>query len=162
MKAKLFRPSFVLLAVLAAVLLGSVGFAAAKKIIYFTDTAVPTSGEKAEIAALNAQAAAQYRVVVRNSRKARLRTTPESADYLAGTAIPPNYRDGGVDVGTPIYTAFDPAAPPSPPALPSHQKVFTTSNYVHITNVAGVPSVQLTISGNAVTAAVYRGPDAGS
>ena len=91
---------------------------AAKKIIYFTDTSIPTTAEKAAIAKLNAQAAAPYTVRVVNSRAARLRGTHvETADYVAGSAIPPNYRSGGVDSGAPLYPVYDPNNPIKPDAF---------------------------------------------
>jgi hypothetical protein len=85
---------------------------AAKKIIYFTAGPVPTTAEKAAIVKLNTQAAPQYVVRVRNSVEARKRSH-EATDYVAG-AIPPNYRDGGIDSGTPFSTVYNPNAPVLP------------------------------------------------
>lgn len=82
-----------------------------KKIIYFTAGAVVTSGEKADIAALNALAEPAYQVQVSNgSVLPNLGKTDEggnvieASDYVAGT-IPDDYE--GIDV-------FDPDAPPPP------------------------------------------------
>jgi hypothetical protein len=89
---------------------------AAKKILYFTAGPVPTTTEKAAIAKLNAQAAAPYVVRVRNSIEARNHAR-EATDYVAGAAIPPNYRDGGVDSGSSIYTVYNPSSPIKPDAF---------------------------------------------
>lgn len=142
-------------------LIAGVGVAqAAKKIIFFTDTSVPTVTEAAAIAKLNAQAAAPYTVRVVNSRKARLRGSHiETADYLAGTAIPPNYRDGGVDSGTVLYPVFNPDQPPTPPAMPVTQAVFNNGAVVHI---PGGGSVTLTISSHTATVSAYSAPDGGT
>jgi hypothetical protein len=88
---------------------------AAKKILYFTAGPQPTTTEKAAIAKLNAQAAAPYVVRVRNSLEARKRTR-DTTDYVSG-AIPPNYRDGGIDSGTALYPVYNPNSPIKPDAF---------------------------------------------
>lgn len=142
---------------LALCLISGAAFAA-KKIIYFTDHDTPTTAEKAAITTLSDQAAAPYRVVVRSSRRARLRATPESADYLAGASIPPNYRDGGIDSGTPLHTIYDPANPPDPEELPSAQAILRNGDIIPL---AGGGRVVVAVSGNAITVSSYRAPDAG-
>ena len=104
-----------ILACLLAFTVG-VGIAhAAKRIIFFTAGPQPTTPEKALILKLNAQAAAPYVVRVRNSLEARKRTR-EATDYVAG-AIPPNYRDGGIDSGTAFNTVYNPNSPIKPDAF---------------------------------------------
>jgi hypothetical protein len=151
MKARLFVGLFV-----AAALLSGAAYAA-KKVIFFVDTDVPTSGEKSSITTLQGQAAAPYNVVIRNSRKARLRATPESADYLAG-AIPPNYRDGGIDSGTPLHTVYDPTNPPTPLTLVSAQALVRNGGTIHI---VGGGTATLVVSGSTATISTYVKPDGG-
>lgn len=88
---------------------------AAKRILFFTAGPQPTTAEKAAIAKLNAQAAAPYVVRVRNSLEAR-KHTRDATDYVSG-AIPPNYRDGGIDSGTPYNTVYNPNSPIKPDAF---------------------------------------------
>lgn len=146
--------------VLALALLTSSAALAAKKILYFTDGAVPTTNEQAAITKLQNQAAQPYNVQVRNSRQARTRGSHiETADYLAGASIPPNYRDGGVDVGTVKYPIFDPDKPPVPPAMPSTQAVFNTGDVIPL---AGGGHVTLTITNHTATVSAYVKPDAGT
>lgn len=80
------------------------------KVIYFTAGELPTTDEKAEIAALNAFAVAPFEVVVRNGAAMALAVAPfEETDYVAGT--PPST----VPTGATQYNdmpAFDPASPP--------------------------------------------------
>jgi len=148
----------VFLLALLALVLGAGGALAAKKIIYFTGGPVPTSGEKSTITTLSGQAAAPYTVVVRNGLKARLRTTPESADYYAG-AIPPNYRDGGIDSGTAFATVYSVTNPPVNPALPSGQATLYNGQVVAL---PGGGSLTVTISANAITAVVHVAKDGGT
>ena len=129
---------------------------AADKIIYFTAGPVPTTQEKIEIAAIKAQAAAPYTVSVRNSLKARNRTTTEAASYYAG-AIPPNYRDGGTDASPPYNTVYSYTDPPDPPALVTGQAVFSNGDTV---TIPGGGSITLTISSSTATVSAYTAPDA--
>jgi hypothetical protein len=63
------------------------------KVIYFTAGPVPTVGELADIAALNASILPAYDVAVRNSlANNSYGAGPEDADFVAGT-IPTAYND---------------------------------------------------------------------
>lgn len=60
--------------------------AALKKVVYFTLSDVPTAGEIADIAKLNAATAAPYEVAVRSSvRPMSSGGDNEACDYVAGT-----------------------------------------------------------------------------
>jgi len=72
-----------------------------------------------------------------------------TADYSAGT-VPEEYKSAG----TAIYTTFNPAAPPVPPAMIATQTVVTTAQEIAITSGSGTTKVTLTIAANAVTACV--------
>jgi hypothetical protein len=152
MKSKLF-----VTVLIAACCLCGLAFAA-KKIIYFTGDAVPTSDEKSTITTLSNQAVAPYTVVVRNGMKARQRAKPESADYLAG-AIPPNYRDGGVDSGTALYTVYSVINPPTPSTLVSTQAVVRSGDVLHI---VGGGSATVSIVGNTINITTHVNPDGGT
>lgn len=142
---------------LAICIFSGVSFAASK-VIYFTAGPVPTTQEKAEITAISAQAAPAYTVSVRNSLKARNRASNETTDYVAG-AIPPNYRDGGIDSGTPYKTVYTYTNPPNPPALPSAQAILRTGQTL---TIPGGGSVTVTVSSNTPAVTTYRAPDGGS
>src|SRR5688572_14434940 len=81
------------------------------KVIYFTAGPVPTTNEKADIAALNAFAVAPFEVAVRNALQVGASgAEQEDADYVAvvsGGTIPEAYDDAET------YPVFDPAAPPA-------------------------------------------------
>lgn len=71
---------------------------ALKKVIYFTAGDVPTTGEKADIAKLNAAAVAPYDVAVRSGiRSLGTAGNYESADYVAGT-VPASAPWNAIDV----------------------------------------------------------------
>jgi hypothetical protein len=133
------------------------GAALAHSIIYFTAGKTPTTAEKAEIAKLNAAAAAQYTVRVQNAAKTTARNGA-APSYVAG-AVPPIYRDGGIDSGTSLYTIVNPNLLPVAPNLPSiearvyHGQVITT---------AGGGTLSVSVVGNVVRAATRVAPDAGS
>lgn len=103
------------------------------KVIYFLGTNVATSGELAEIAALNARAVAPFDVVVRNSEGVNdYGTGPEAADYVMGTR-PTAYAD----------TEDFPALPES--ALVETGTVLpVTGGTVEITVTDGVVSAEFT------------------
>jgi hypothetical protein len=145
---------FLMKVLVALVVLSGVAYAA-DKILFFTAGPVPTVNEKAEIAALNAQAAAPYVVRVRNSLKARSRSV-EAADYVAG-AIPPNYRDGGTDASPSYHTVFVYTNPPDPESLPSAQAILRNGDSLAI---PGGGSVTVTVSSNTATVSAYLAPDA--
>jgi len=64
-----------------------------QKVIYFTATGVPTSGELSEIAALNERAQAPLEILVRNAEVSNAYGVgPEAADYIMGTR-PAAYAD---------------------------------------------------------------------
>lgn len=120
-----------------------------KKVIYFTAGDKPTTGEQAEIDALNALAALPYNVVVRNgARSTAFGAGIEAADYVAGT-IPTAYNDAET------YPVFDPDAPPAPDTLPATQAVVSDAQVLD-TDDGG--TVTLTIAGGAITSAVYAAP----
>ena len=138
-----FRFGFIIALIAALTVTGValVADAAQKKVIYFTAHDIPTTAEQAAIVKLNAQAIAPYKVLVRSSDRARTRGTHlESADYIAG-AIPPNYRDGGIDGGT----ALD-------PVLNVNGRTYT---------LAGGGSVTLLMTGKTAAVAAYTPPDGG-
>ena len=90
--------------------------------LYFTAGAIATTDERAEIAAINAQAAAPYQVNVRRGDgvgSINYGAGIEACDYVAGTP-PMAY------VSKPVY---DPDAPPAP-VLPSTQAVVTSGQVV--------------------------------
>jgi hypothetical protein len=151
------RFSFIV-ALWVAFALAAAGAYAADKVIYFTAGDVPTTAEKAAITTLSAQAAKPYTVSVRSSRRARLRATPETTDYVAG-AIPPNYRDGGIDSGTSLYTVYSITNPPDPATLPSAQAILRDGDEIALT---GGGSVVVAVSGNTVTVSAYIAPDGGT
>jgi len=132
--------------------------AAQKKVIYFTAHDVPTSAEKSAITTLSQQAAAPYKVMVRSSSRARLRSTREAADYAAG-AIPPNYRDGGIDSGTSLYTVYSTTDPPDPATLVSTQAILRDGDSI---TLAGGGVVVVSVSNNTITVSEYTAPDGGT
>jgi hypothetical protein len=148
---------FLLKILIAVAAFSSLAFAA-EKVIYFTAGPVPSTQEKIEIAAINTQAAAPYTVAVRNSLKARTRASNEASTYVAG-AIPPNYRDGGVDSGTPYATVYTYTNPPDPPALPSAQAILRTGQQL---TIPGGGSVTVTVSSNTAVVTTFVKPDAGT
>lgn len=96
-----------LIAALTVTGVALVADAAQKRVIYFTAHEVPTTAEKAVLATLNAQTVAPLKVLVRSADQARTRGTHrEVADFVVG-AIPPNYRDGGIDSGTSLYPVLN-------------------------------------------------------
>lgn len=144
-----------IVALVACVLGMGTAAIAAETVYYYTAGSQPSAAEKAEIAKLNTAAAAPFVVRVRNSAKARSAPT---ADYVAG-AIPAVCRDGGVDVGTPLYAIFDPNNPPASPNLQTTQATVYNGQVVAL---PGGGSLTLTVTGNAITAAVYVPPDGGT
>jgi len=132
------------------------GLAYAATIVYVTARNVPTVNEKAEIAALKAQAGAQYTLRVISAEKAAGHVV--AGEYIAGT-IPPNYRDGGIDSGTPLKTVYNPALPPQSPSLPSGQATVKSGDLIYS---AGGGHVTLTVSGHTARISAYLAPDAGS
>lgn len=118
------------------------------KILYFTAGPVPTSNEKADIAALNAFAVAPFEVGVRNALQVGASGAQvEDADYVAvvsGGTIPEPYDDDET------YPVFDPAAPPAS-ALPAtvglvaDGQVFdVTGGTVEVTVTDGVVTMEFT------------------
>lgn len=84
------------------------------KILYFTAGRIPTTGEKAEIAAIEALCVKPFEVGVRNPIDSPSYGTPEEADYVAGT-IPESEPYASLP-------EFDPADPPTP-SLPATQAI---------------------------------------
>lgn len=118
------------------------------KILYFTAGPVPTTEEKADIAALNAFAVAPFEVGVRNAVQVGASGSEvEAADYVAfvsGGSAPEPYDDDET------YPVFDPAAPPasSLPAgvgLVADGQVFdVTGGTVEVTVTDGVVTMEFT------------------
>lgn len=138
------------LALFVAITVTTVAIASPKKILYFTSDIKPTTPEAAEISKLNAITPAAFDVKVLNGKQ----TSPKhrvTADYMAG-AIPPTYRDGGVDVGTPLYTVIDPNNPPAPNTLPATQAMVYNGQVVTV----GGHSYTFTVAANAITAIAYQ------
>lgn len=142
---------------IALCVFGGVAYAA-QKVIFFTGGDVATSNEKAAITSLAGQAAKPYTVVVRSGPRARLRATPESADFYAG-AIPPNYRDGGIDSGTAFKTVYSVTDPPDPASLVTTQAILRHGDHVHL---AGGGTVTFSVSSNTITVSAYTAPDGGT
>lgn len=94
-----------LLTFLLATFVALAAYAATKKVIYFTSGSVPTAGELVQINALKAKTVPEYSLSVRNSKKTI--NHKEATDYVYG-AIPPAYRDGGIDSGSLLYPAYTP------------------------------------------------------
>lgn len=81
---------------------------AAKKVIFFTAGDIPTTQEKADIATLNALAAAPFEVVVRSKNgNHSFGTGIEAADYKAGD--PPSSYSGVTALTGQSGTALFPA-----------------------------------------------------
>lgn len=115
--------------------------AAKKKVIYFTAKDVPTSGEIADIAKLNAEAVAAYDVAVRSAvRPMSSGGDLEACDYAAGT-VPTAYNAKPV---------IDPNAIPNQ-SLSSTQAIVTNGQTV--TGVTGTGTTA-TITVNPTTKAV--------
>jgi hypothetical protein len=103
------------------------------KVIYFTAGPVPTTNEKADIAALNAFAVAPFDIAVRNALQVGASgAEQEDADYVAvvsGGTIPEAYDDDEV------YPVFDPANPPAG-GLPATSAVVSHGGVIPVKNSA--------------------------
>lgn len=120
-----------------------------KSILYFTAGQQATSGELADIAALNALAEKPYEVRVMSALQSpNYGAGPVTGDFLAGT-IPDAYKDEQED---PIYPVFDIATPPTPPTLPATQAVVSDAQ---VLAVDGGGTITLTIEDGAITGVVY-------
>ncbi len=109
-----------------------------QKILYFTAGPNPSGPEQADIAALNALAAAPYEVGVRNGAEPALyQPKPEAADFVCGT-IPTSHSD------TEDFPVFDIDNPPAPGNLPSTQAVVSNGQ-------------ELTVGGSTYTFTVVDG-----
>lgn len=142
---------------ISAIALSMEAHAATKRILYFTIGPTPNAVEAAEIAKLQAISGQPFEVRVLNVQKAGQKKVL-TADYLGGT-IPPQYRDGGVDVGTPIYTVVNPSNPPRPNVLPSNQAVIYNGQSV---SIAGGGSYVFNVASGALTSITYTKPDGGT
>lgn len=109
-----------------------------KKIIYFTAASSPTSGELADIAALNGLSGPEYVVNVSNGSVDSGFGSIESSDYVAGT-VPGDY--SGV-------TAFNISNPPRPASLPSNQAVVFSTQAL----VIGATTYTFTVVSGVITA----------
>ncbi|URA06798.1 hypothetical protein QAY89_gp33 [Xanthomonas phage Langgrundblatt1] len=115
--------------------------AAKKKVIYFTAKDVPTSGEIADIAKLNAEAVAAYDVAVRSAvRPMSSGGDLEACDYAAGT-VPTAYNAKPV---------IDPDAIPNQ-SLGATQAVIQAGTPIAITG----GTVTFTVANNAITGGVF-------
>lgn len=93
-----------------------------KKIIYFTANGKPTTQENADIAALNALAAAPYQVNVSRADVLSGLGSIESCDFVAGS-VPSAYS---------AKTVFDVSEPPRPDTLPSTQGVVSDGQELEV------------------------------
>lgn len=99
------------------------------KVLYFTAGPIPTTQEKADIAALNAFAVAPFDIGVRNALAVGASgVSVEAADYVAGTPPAP-YDDDQV------YPLFDPENPPAG-SLPATSAVVSNGGVIPIKNSA--------------------------
>jgi hypothetical protein len=117
----------------------------AKKIIFFTASGLPTSGELAAIAALNAYTLQPFEVIVQNgAANPNYGAGKNPADYVAGT-VPTAYN---------AVPVFNPASPPAS-SLPSTNAIIKSGQELTIP-VTGVyiSKVTLTVVNGVVTAAV--------
>lgn len=113
----------------------------ASKVLYFTAGPKASAPELAEIALLNAAAAAPFEVGVRNGlESSSYGYGVEDADYVAGT-IPDLYDDAET------YPIFDPAEPPIP--VQSDQTVLNTGDV--LTMASGKGTVVATIAAGVAT-----------
>lgn len=120
-----------------------------KRILYFIAGQQATSGELADIAALNALAEKPYEVRVMSALQSpNYGAGPITGDFLAGT-IPDVYKDSEED---PIYPVFSIAAPPTPPTLPATQAVVSDEQ---VLDVDGGGTVTLTIEDGVITGVAY-------
>jgi hypothetical protein len=135
---------------LCALLVAAFAVAAPKRILYFTSGPTPTVGQAAEIAKLNALVPPAFEVRILNGQQTSAKKRV-AADYVAG-AIPPTYRDGGVDSGSSLYTIMNPSNPPTPNTLPSTQAVVYSGQALTV----GGHTYTFTISSNTITAIAYQ------
>ncbi|CAA2409743.1 Virion structural protein [Xanthomonas phage Suba] len=112
------------------------------KILYFTAGRIPTTAEKAEIAAIEALCVVPYSVGVRNPIDSPNYGTPEEADYVAGT-VPEEEPYASLP-------EFDPADPPNP-SLPADKAIVgngdsypVTGGTVSVAVAGGVPTFTFT------------------
>jgi hypothetical protein len=131
-------------------LVAAFAVAAPKRILYFTSGIAPTTGQAAEIAKLIAITPAAFEVLILNGQQTSAKKRV-AADYVAG-AIPPTYRDGGIDSGTSLYTIIDPNNPPAPNTLPATQAVVYNGQVISY----GGHTYTFTVAANAVTAIAYQ------
>lgn len=97
------------------------------KVIYFTASDVPTTAEKADIAALSLFAVAPFEIAVRNKKAVGASgVSVEAADYVAcvsGGSLPAPYNDAE------DFVVFDPANPPAG-GLPSTSAIVANGGTV--------------------------------
>lgn len=117
-----------------------------QRIIYFTEDAVPTSGELSAIEDLNAFVKKQYEVLVRNRKESQLYGAgAESLDFKAGT--PP---DGYGEVPAWQY--------PEPAGIEPNQAIVENGNTLAITDEgANEANATVSVSESAVTGIVLEG-----
>lgn len=116
----------------------------AARVIYFTAGRTATSPELAEIAKINAVAAAPFEVLIRNAVDAQeYGVGVLTTDYVAGT--PPAPYDNADEEEGPVYPVFDPDEPPVPvtatQVVLNHGDVLTLASAAGTVNVAIVAGV---------------------
>lgn len=117
--------------------------AAKKKVIFFTAGDVPTSGELASIAKLNAEAVAPYDVAVRSGIRPMQSGGPlEACDYVSGT-VPTAYN---------AKTVINPDSI-SNQSLSSTQAIVTNGQQI----TSGGTTYIITVVNNVVTAIDVNG-----
>lgn len=115
-----------------------------QKVTYFTAGAIATSEELADIAALNAQAAAPFTVHCENSQAVVADANQKSTDYVAGTLVEP-YDDSET------YTVYDPDDPPEPTVIATKAIVADGDEFANTGSPAG--TITVTVVDNVATMA---------